>query len=795
MVHQLQPSSFCTVLVTFVVMIAGLVSPVRAQQSGRVSGSIRDQTGAALAGVTITVRGPEAREAPTDEAGVFELDRLPPGEYELSAALTGFETARRSIRLEPGAALSLSLTLVVAILEETVVTAGRTGEADIQSLPMAISAVSGDELTRLATRTIEQAVALLPSVTFTQNSTFGQLSIRGIGTNLVNAGGDPSSAMYIDGVYLARPAMAFIDFLDLERVEVLRGPQGTLYGRNVVGGALQLVSRAPTNDLEGSARLTAGGFGDVRADARISGALKRDRLLGSIAVVRGARDGYVRDLDHRDHPLGGDDLTAARGQLRVIMRRGTDLLVSSDVSDQRGIPLTFNKVLQVKPGFAVNNPPDVHDVRTSTLASARVLQYGASARLTTMLTPSTSLVSLTAWRRLDNEFLVDADVTELDLLVTHNRERQHQWSEEITITHDRARFNWIAGTFLMGEGDHQTVHATQPQARAEVLLDPQVDATSVAFFGQTTIGITSRLAGIIGLRYSRERKSIDNIGGRYTLDTPPILLAGTGYSYSDSLTHAAWTPKFGLEVTLPMRAMAYASATKGFKSGGFNWSSPVPGRGFDPEWAWSYEGGLKTELGDGRARVNLAAFSMEYTNLQVQTPIGIGVFDIRNAAAATVRGIEVEGAARLGRGVNAGGHYTWLNATYDRYIAVGLGGITGDVAGKRLNNAPEFAGRGWIEWNTNLRRSRLLSLAADATAQSTVFFTPFNDDIQRQRPYFLLGSRVEYGPSHRRWSVGAYARNLTNTDYIMATFGTSPAAFGGRPGMSRQLAIDLTLRR
>ncbi len=787
--------TLCFVLVAVVAIAAGFGVPARAQELGRLSGSIRDQTGAVLARVTVTVRGIEVRELKTDGVGAFEFEGLPPGEYELTAALAGFEIARRTIRIQPGTAPSLSLTLVVAILEETVVTAAKTGEADIQSLPMAISAVSRDELARLDTRTIEQAVALLPSVTFTQNSTFGQLSIRGVGTNLVNAGGDPSSAIYLDGVYLARPAMAFIDFLDLERVEVLRGPQGTLYGRNAIGGALNLVSRAPTNDLEASARLTAGGFGEMRADARIGGALKRDRLLGSIAVVRGVRDGYVRDLDHQDHPLGGDDITAARAQLRVVMSRGVDLLFSGDVSDQQGIPLTFNKVLQVKPGFAIDNPPDLHDVRTSTLASAGVLQYGGSARLTTMLTPSTSLVSLTAWRRLDNEFLVDGDATELDLLGVHNRELQHQWSEEVTLTHNSTRFNWIGGMFLMGEDDRQTVNATQPQARANVLLDPRVDTRSAAVFGQTTIGITSRLSGIVGLRYSRERKTIENAGGRYTLDTPPILVAGTGYAYRDSLTHAAWTPKFGVELTLPKRAMAYVSATKGFKSGGFNWSSPVAGRGFAPEWAWSYEAGLKTELGSGRARVNVAAFNMDYTNLQVQTPIGIGVFDIRNAAAATVRGLEVEGAARIGRGVNIGGHYTWLDATYDHYIAVGIGGVTGDVSGNRLNNAPEFAGRGWVEWITSFRRSGLLSLTIDATAQSIVFFTPFNDDVQRQAPYFLLGGRVEYGPSSRRWSIGAYARNLTNTDYVMATFGTSPAAFGGRPGASRQFAIDLTLRR
>src|SRR5262245_10934649 len=203
-----------------------------------------------------------------------------------------------------------------------------------------------------------------------------------------------------------------------------------------------------------------------------------------------------------------------------------------------------------------------------------------------------------------------------------------------------------------------------------------------------------------------------------------MLVAGTGYDYSDSLMHAAWTPKFGIEMTLPRRTMVYASATKGFKSGGFNWSSPVPGRGYAPEWAWSYEAGLKTELMGGRARVNVAAFHMDYTNLQVQTPIGIGVFDIRNAAAATIRGLELEGNARIGRGLNAGGHVAWLDATYDRYIAVGIGNVTGDVAGNHLNNAPEWSGRGWAEWTGNIGASGVLSIAADLTAQSTVYYTP-----------------------------------------------------------------------
>ena len=155
------------------------------------------------------------------------------------------------------------------------------------------------------------------------------------------------------------------------------------------------------------------------------------------------------------------------------------------------------------------------------------------------------------------------------------------------------------------------------------------------------------------------------------------------------------------------------SATRGFKSGGFNPSSTAAGRGYAPEWAWSYEGGWKGTLMGGRSRFDVSAFVMDYTNLQVQTPIGIGVFDIRNAAAATIRGVEVENTSRIGRGIEAGGHLTWLDATYDQYIAVANGGVTGDVSGNRLNNAPEWAGRLWIEWSGDIGHSRRLSISAD----------------------------------------------------------------------------------
>jgi iron complex outermembrane receptor protein len=241
--------------------------------------------------------------------------------------------------------------------------------------------------------------------------------------------------------------------------------------------------------------------------------------------------------------------------------------------------------------------------------------------------------------------------------------------------------------------------------------------------------------------------------------------------------------------------LAYASATRGFKSGGFNLASPEAGRGYAPEWAWSYEGGLKTVVASGRVRLSAAAFHTDYTDLQVMSTFRPSVIDISNAAAATIRGVEVEGEMQLRRALRGGGHLAWLDATYDQYVAVGTGGITADVAGHRLSNAPEWSGRLWLEWNCEIGRAGVLSLRADSMWQSTVFFTPFNDGIQRQSPYGLLELSADLESPGRGFSVGAYARNLTNEDYITGTFSSPPPAIGGRPGDSRQIGVQLTVRR
>ena len=686
---------------------------------------------------------------------------------------------------------------MVQFLAEAMVTASKAGEADVQELPMAVSVLQASDLARTQDRTVEHLASRAPGVTFSQQTGLAQVTIRGIGTNAVFAGSDPSSAVYLDGVYLARPVMVLADFLDLDRVEVLRGPQGTLYGRNSLGGAINLISKMPTNEVETSVQLIAGDQGTLRAQARISGPIKSGRVMGSGAFVRGVRAGTVKDLDHPDDRLGGEDVTAARGQLRVVLTPRSQLLLAADVTHTDPAPLYHAKNLAVKPGFQVNNPSSLHEVRASFPAESRTLQSGASARLTLSLTPAMMLTSLTAFRKVNWNILIDGDISELDLNATHLREDQHQVSEEVTVTSRHSRLEWLAGIFLFRETDHQPASIFARAARLESRLNARVHANANAAFGQVTFAIVPRVSVTGGLRYTNDRKSIDNEGGLYAVDAPGALVSGA-YAYNNAISYDAWTPKLGIDVKVRENVLAYVSATRGFKSGGFNFTSPEAGREFAPEWAWSQEGGVKSILGGGRVRLNVAAFVTNYTDLQVQAGIRPGVVDIANAAAATIQGLEIEVETHFTGTTRAGGHIAWLNAQYDQFTAIGFSGTsitTANVAGNRLNNAPEWSGRGWIDWTRPLGRGRSLSLRADATWKTTVFFSPFNDTIQRQSPMGLIDLSAEFGPTHRRWSVGAFARNVTNEDYITGTAPSPPPGIGGRPGDPRQVAVQFALRR
>ena len=762
---------------------------LHAQGVGRVAGRLHDLAGNPLTGVLITLAGMPTLEARTDDEGRFALEAVPSGDRVVTAALAGFAPGTRIVRVVDGETAVVSLSLSIQILEEVFVTADKTGERELQKLPAAVSVLTGEQLQRREAHSVADLAGLVPSVTFSQNTGFAQLTIRGIGTNAIFAGSDPSSAVYLDGVYLARPAGVLGDFLDLERVEVLRGPQGTLYGRNVVGGAINLITNLPTNEGKLSTRVVLGTFQTARAEVGLSGPIVPGRIMASVSVLRGVSEGFIEDLDHPAKPLGETDVTATRGTLRVLFNDRSELRLTGDFSHRDPTPTFYPKVLAVKPGFTVDNPSDLHQVRTSTPSESRNVHYGTSAQFIWRPAPSTVLRSLFAARKLDYDLRVDNDSTELNLSTGNVHEIHHQVSEELTITSELPGFTLTGGLLVFDDVDRQAT-ATELLATGLVnRLDPTVETTSIAGFGQARVALGSGVSGIMGVRYSRDDKTMDNVGVSEIGDA-----AVSSFHYVDSMVATAWTPKFGLDFKIGEGAIAYLSATRGFKSGGFNFAATSAGRGFAPEWAWTYEAGFKSSALNERLDLNGAAFYTDYTDLQVQTPIRPGVVEITNAAAATIRGVEVEGQAQPAPGWRMGGHVAWLDARYDRYTAVGPGGSPVDVAGRRLSNVPEWSGRIWQEYSRQVGRLGVLLLSLDVIGQSTVYFTPINDTIQRQGPYSLVNANITVRP-RPSWSVGLYARNLTDTDYVTGTIGVPLPAIAGLPGERRQFGVQLNLTR
>ncbi len=322
----------------------------------------------------------------------------------------------------------------------------------------------------------------------------------------------------------------------------------------------------------------------------------------------------------------------------------------------------------------------------------------------------------------------------------------------------------------------------------------KIGGNAWALFGQATYTLSRRVSLTAGVRYTEERKDLDNTGGTYRLGTAILVGPASFYDYVETATYDAWTPKGSVQVQLSGDTFVYVSATRGFKSGGFNPTAPRPGGGFGPESAWSYEGGLKHTMAGGRARINTAVFYNDYQDLQVQSFAGLGVLDIRNAGAATIKGIEVELSGTSRRGLQLTGHVAWLDAIYDRYLAAVPGGATLDAAGHRLNNAPEWSASGSALYEIATSRAGRASLRGDVSWRSRVFFTPANDAIETQRPYGLVHLRAGFEPRSRRWELAVYVRNVGSQEYITGTANVPLPAFTGRPGEPRHWGTQFTWR-
>ncbi len=717
-----------------------------------------------------------------------------------------------------GLAFSLIMPALVAAqepasgLQEVVVTAQKRAES-LQDTPIAITALTGESIEQFARDDVAGLAFATPSLAYSEAGGEAQLYIRGVGSNLFTVGADPSVAMNLDGIYLGRANMGLTQFLDVERVEVLRGPQGTLYGRNATGGAINIISRMPTEEFEGYGSLGFGSFDRRELRAALSGPLS-ERWSARVAVRGLKDDGYTDDIDPAgSNQLDDNDLKAVRSVLRW---RGDSLSATliGDYSEfdngNTSIRPADNLGLAQTAGAVV--PADFHTERNNTPSFFEWQTGGITLNVEWQLADAIDVTWVSGFRSWDSDFLFNTDGTEIEITRTTQVYDTKQYSTELRFNGSHDWGKWIAGAYYLDEdkfGALGLVRANQTGPAGGAALDPafvprsfiipaQNDGEAFAFFGQVDYALADAFTLTAGIRYSEESK--DDLNTQCTLlpDTELLGLFSTrpcGPNIARreaSETWSAWTPKFGVEWRPTTDALLYASYTKGFKSGGFNDfqpSNPV----YDPEFIKSYEIGAKTEWLDNRLRVNATAFYYDYSDLQVTAFLN-SLTVTTNAADATVQGLELEVEAQPVERLNLSASVTWLDAEYDEFDAVygtcrlnnylldpvncttvpvstpmnPTGAYTRqiDASGNTLNNAPEWKANASARYGIPLGTGEL-SLFAQIAYQDRVFFNnPANDPNASQDAVTVLDARIGYVTGSGAIEVGAYGKNLTDEDYF-----------------------------
>ena len=720
----------------------------------------------------------------------------------------------RSIGLS-AIALAMGLHATGALAQEAeseiIVTASRTGETKLRDTPIAVTALSADQLDERGIQDIRGLTDYTPSLQIADFAGYAQIFIRGIGSNDPFAGTDPSSTVHLDGVYLGRTLGYFSSFLDVERIEVLRGPQGTLYGRNSVGGTINVVTRKPGEDFTAKMEAGVGTYGAVSGAAYVGGGLGNGMRAG-LAVQ------YRRHGDYFDNVSTGGDLGrernfGLRGQLVVPLGAG-EAVLRGDYTEQKGRLVGYAKLL-APTGMATDDAVlgDFDKISLNRRNRQKQTGGGVSLELSFPLSDQVTIKSLSSWRKLNGDLEYDADASSIDIGRTTVNLRQEQYSEDLSLTGKFDNLTLFAGLFYFHEKVREPLSFTLFPASATNFRLPQIRTSSIAFYGQAEYKFSDALSVVVGLRYTRERKKL---AGRFlwtasasldfdtALAAPPI---GAPFFYDPftanaSETYDAWTPKFGINFRPTANTLIYASATRGFKSGGYDLGSTdkaTAERGFAPELLWSYEVGAKTSLLDRRLDLALSAFRYDYDDLQVTLFVPPSYAVTQNAASARTYGVELEMQARPTEGLTLSGTLAYLDAKYRSYPGA-YTAVFGpfDASGKRLNNAPEWAFTIGAQYDFPLAGGTSY-IGADYKWQDDLYFSPANDGVgmvtgypEQQKAYGLLNARIGWTSDDGRYGIAIVGRNLLDKNYVLST-ASYTAAISGRPGTPRTVDATFTI--
>lgn len=663
-----------------------------------------------------------------------------------------------------------------ATVDEVIVTARRRDER-LQDVPVAVTALGEQALQNLQVADIGDIEKAVPNLTLhVGDASNAVVYIRGVGQIDSLAFADPGVGIYVDDVYLGRAQGAFLDVYDVERIEVLRGPQGTLYGRNTIGGAVKFVSKALTNDLEGSAEVTVGDYDRLDFRGSVNVPIVEDRFLAKFAVARASREGYsTNTVDGSDD--GDKDLWAGRAAFE--WRASDDLTFRLNIDASSDTPDTSRTPARATPVFGIPASADPFKVQADFNDLNDLKTAGVSLVADWRVSDTLGFKSITAHRQMSYDAKLDLDATELAIFGVYDFEDQDQFSQEFQLTYGGDRLNWVAGLYYFQEDDRTYSGLYGP---AIALVTGSVNDQhneSYALYGQGTYDLTDRLSLTAGLRYTYERKDFDRTQKFFDAATPfPVDYRQPGLLVTDISVEDSWSslsPKIGLDYKPNEDVLLYVSASRGFKSGGFDGRSndAAGARPYDPETMWAYEAGIKSTWFDRRLIANFTVFHNDYTDLQLSSfvadPMGGFAALFTNAGAATIRGAELEVTARPAPGLNLNATVGYLDAQYDEYI--GPGGL--DISDQReIVNAPEWSARIGGTWRVPLSFGDVV-LGADAAYRSKTYPTVSSSEVLAQDGYTIVDAFVRYEAPEERWSLTLGGKNLTDEEYITHGFDLS----------------------
>lgn len=619
---------------------------------------------------------------------------------------------------------------------EVVVTALRRSQT-VSTAPAAISVVSGADLLSQGATTAQELANVLPNV---QNGVAGY-AIRGISSGDTTEKGDPSTAFSVDGIYIARPQEQGLAFYDVERVEVLRGPQGTLYGRNATAGAINVITARPQLDTyAASATVDFGNYSSKRVNA-VANLPVADHVALRLSGLFNDHNGYTPTHDGTN-ALDSRKDGAGRARLLIDVSN-TQILLSGDLAREHDSGSAYLPLQRALSGQSAQYYQDPGRDGFNHLNTG-----GFSGEVNSDL-DFAQLTYIGGWRTASsNDTLLFGDNGPW---VLENIDHWQSSHELRLASKGSGPLQWVAGLFYFNENTHTSPTVNIPGAALTLLFDLRAHTQSKAAFTQLTYSLLPQLRIVGGIRYTDDQKSRN---GTFN------IVGGPGQLYDADVSFNKVNWKGGLEWDVADHILAYASASTGYKSGGFNDGNPQtqPSLYYQPETITDYEGGLKGRFFDNRLYLSTSIFDYVYKGLQLSSIPPTGGIVTLNAASATIRGFEAEGNWRVIEGGSLDYSLALLHAKYDDYLPLGAGGPS--YAGHSLDRSPKTAFRVGYTQDFPLASGKVRANVATKYSSSYTV-TDFNIPMPyEQDAFWRTDASVAYHAAADRWSVQMYVQNI-----------------------------------